>query len=302
MITLSPEEILTLEPEGADELLGRLEGSVPVSPGLVELDDPRLREAIVFGDSHGDWRTTVEVARRFLESPSDRCLIGLGDYVDRAPADCEEGSVANALYLLGLAAQFPGHVYLIQGNHESNRRVPVLPHDLPEEVDLLWGPEESRYYRILSLLERGPLAVRTSNGAFLSHGGFPLTPGHGPIAAEFQSPDDEAFLEIVWGECAAAHAHRGIVRPFDERDMLVFLRRCDARIVLRGHDPEMAGRVVYGGRCLTLHTSRLYERYGGILLARLPLDRPVHTVADLTVERLAPSGGPVEPNDERDPY
>jgi hypothetical protein len=287
---LSPEQILALEPEGADQLLGRLEAGVPVSPGLVELPRSRLREAIVFGDSHGDWKTTLEVARRFLEAPQERCLIGLGDYVDRAPDDCEEGSVANALYLLELAAEYPGHVYLIQGNHEAHRRIPVLPHDLPEEVDLLWGPDESRYFRLLSLLERGPLALVTENGAYMAHGGFPFALGHGPLAAEFQSIDDEAFIEIVWGECAAGRGRRGVVRPFDERDLVTFLQRCGAHIFLRGHDPEMAGQVVYSGRCLTLHTTRVYEQFGGVLLARVPLDRPVKTIADLRIEHVETEG------------
>lgn len=287
MTVLSPDQILALEPEGADRLLDRLESSVPVCPGLVELPKSRVREAIVFGDTHGDWKTTVEVARRFLEAPQERLLIGLGDYVDRAPEDCEQGSVANALYLLELAAEYPGNVYLIQGNHESHRRVPVVPHDLPEEVDLLWGPDESRYFRILSLLERGPLALLLQGTAFLSHGGFPLVMGRGPLAAEFQSIDDGTFLEIVWGECGAARSHRGIVRAFDEADMTRFLARCEARVFLRGHDPELAGRTVFSGRCLTLHTTRVYERFGGIILARVPLDRPLHTVKDLTIEHLA---------------
>ena len=295
MAVLDPTEILALEPEGADELLARLESTVPFFPPLLELGPSKLREAIVFGDSHGDWKTIRVVARRFLDAPSERCLIGLGDYVDRAPDDCEEGSVANALYLLQLSAEYPGHVYLIQGNHETHRRIAVLPHDLPEEVDLLWGPEESRYVRLLALLERGPLALLTGNGAYLAHGGFPLTPGVGSLASEFESADDERFLEIVWGECAAAPGHRGIVRPFDERDLQTFFHRSGARIFLRGHDPELAGRVVYSGRCLTLHTTRVYERFGGLLVAHVPLDRPIESVRDLVVERIAMGGAPDRP-------
>ena len=287
MTVLGPDEILALAPEGADRLLDRLEACVPVSPGLVEITHAPFREAIVFGDTHGDWKSTLEVTGRFLEAPQERCLIGLGDYVDRAPDDCEQGSVANVLYLLGLAAEFPGHVYLIQGNHETHRRVPVLPHDLPEEVDLLWGPEESRYFRILSLLERGPIAMLLGSGVYLAHGGFPLERGHGPLAAEFQSVDDGTLMEIVWGECGAARSHRGIVRPFDEGDLNRFLTRCGAGVFLRGHDPELAGRTVFGGRCLTLHTTRVYERFGGVLLARVPLDRPVLSMQDIAIEHLA---------------
>ena len=290
MITLSPEEILTLEPEGADELLGRLEGSVPVSPGLVELDDPRLREAIVFGDSHGDWRTTVEVARRFLESPSDRCLIGLGDYVDRPPDDCGAGSVANGLYLLSLAAEAPGRVFLIQGNHETARRIPAVPHHLPDEVDELWGPDSTRYDRLLGLFERGPLAVVTPNGAYLAHAGFPRGKLPTPWTKAFVAPDEERLAELVWAECDTSHIRRGAALPWGGRDLDQFLRVTGLKIMLRGHDPDLTGRPLYGGRCLTLHTSRIYERYGGVIIARLPLRTPLRTVADLSIEHLSTEG------------
>ncbi|HUI38977.1 MAG TPA: metallophosphoesterase, partial [Thermoplasmata archaeon] len=235
------------------------------------------------------------VVARFREDPGSRCLVGLGDYIDRAPDDCEEGSVANALYLLQVAARFSGRVWLIQGNHETFREIPLLPHDLPEEVDLLWGPEEERYHRILHLLERGPLAAISPSGAYLAHGGFPRSPGSGALAGEFLSLDPERLLEIVWGECAAAPTHRADVRPFDEFELARFLSRSRTRVFLRGHDPGLAGRTVYGKRCLTLHTSRLYERFGGVLLARLPLDRPVENADDIVVERLPPDPPPGDP-------
>lgn len=284
----SPSELLRLSAPEVDDVLDFLERGVPVRPTLVEIPTDTAEEAIVFGDAHGDWRSTEEVVKRYREG--NRCLIGLGDYVDRAPDDCGAGSVANALYLLGLAAETPGRVFLIQGNHEVVRRIPTVPHNLPDEVDELWGPDSTRYDRLLGLFERGPLAVTTSNGAYLAHAGFPRGRLPTPWTEAFVSPDDERLAEITWAECDASHIRRGAALPWGERDLDHFLRATGLRIMLRGHDPDLTGRALYGGRCLTLHTSRIYERYGGVIVARLPLRTPLRTVADLSVEHLPTEG------------
>lgn len=244
----------------------------------------------MFGDTHGDWRSTLEAARPFTGAPRTRALIGLGDYIDRPPMDSGEGSVANSLYLLQLAGRYPDRVFLVQGNHETHARIAVLPHTLPEEVDQLWGPEESRYLRIASLLARGPLAIVTENGAYLAHGGFPLDPGAEPFPSEFATIDDDRLAEIVWGETSVGRSHRNVVPPFDEAKLERFRERSGTRLFLRGHDPDLTGRPIYQGRCLTLHTCRLYQRFGGVIVARLPLGEEVSSVADLVVEHLGTEG------------
>jgi hypothetical protein len=287
---LSPPEILQLDESGADTLLEQLEATVPVLPPLVDLPGDPFREALVFGDSHGDWHSTLRVADQFLAAPESRCLVGLGDYIDRAPDDCGEGSVANALFLLQLVAQFPGRVFLLQGNHETVRRLSVLPHDLPEEVDLLWGPEPDRYNRLVGLLERGPLAAVSAGGAYLAHAGFP----RGPLPPEwrdaFDKVGDDRLAEIVWAECGASRNRRGATASFSESDLARFLTAAGARVMLRGHDADLAGRSVYHDRCLTLHTTRLYEQFGGVLFARLPLDHPVRSTQDVLLEHVETEG------------
>lgn len=286
----TPAELLRLEPSGIDELLDHLEANVPVHAGLVDLPAAPRKEAIVFGDTHGDWWTTVAIAGRFLADPEARCLVGLGDYIDRAPDDCGEGSVANALYLLGLAADFPDRVFLLEGNHEAVRRIPALPHDLPEEVDQLWGPDPERYARLLGLLERGPLAALSPSGAYLAHAGFPRRGSAATWRRAFDTPTDETLLEVLWADCAAARVRHGIAPAFDADDLEAFFDRSGARLFLRGHDPDLTGRAVFGDRCLTLHSSRIYERYGGVLAARLPLSRTIRSSADVAVEHVETEG------------
>jgi hypothetical protein len=284
----SPTELLALTPSQADDLLDHLEARVPVRPPLVEISEEAGEEAVVFGDSHGDWRSMEEVVRRYREG--SRSLIGLGDYVDRPPDDCGAGSVANGLYLLELVAEHPGRVTLIQGNHEVVRRIPAVPHHLPDEVDELWGPDSTRYDRLLGLFERGPLAVTTANGAYLAHAGFPRGRLPIPWTKAFDAPDDERLAEITWAECDASRVRRGAARAWGQRDLDQFFRATGLSVMLRGHDPDVTGRPLYGGRCLTLHTSRIYERYGGVIIAHLPLHAPLPSVAALSVEHLSTEG------------
>jgi hypothetical protein len=287
----SPKEILELTPEGADELLDRLERAVPVRPGFVDLPAKGFSEAIVFGDTHGDWRSTLEVERAFL--PTDgtpRCLVGLGDYIDRPPADCETGSVVNALVLLGLVARYPDRVFLIQGNHETSRRIPVLPHSLEEEVDERWGPQADRYTRLTALLERGPFAAGTVNGTYLAHAGFPRGPLPTSWRHAFDDIDEPRLIDLVWTECDATRNRRGVAPAWDTAELTQFLSKTGFSIFLRGHDPDLAGRPTYDGRCLTLHTTRVFERYGGVLAAHVPLEGTLRSVADLRVDHLATEG------------
>ena len=287
---LAPEEVVKHSPEEADLLLDRLEATVPVRSPFESVPPADAARATVFGDTHGDWRSTVSAARAFVADPKNEFLVGLGDYVDRPPLDCPEGSVANVLYLLQLAGAHPDRVYLLQGNHETHRRIAVLPHSLPEEIDALWGPVEMRYERVMRLLERGALALTTGSGVYLAHAGFPREPTDGPFPSEFSRLDDDAFIDVVWGEAIVGRTHRGFVRPFDQAELELFLERSGARIFLRGHDPDLTGRPLFGDRCLTLHTCRIYERFGGVIVARFPMGDAVSSVADVSVEHLDTEG------------
>ncbi len=284
-----PESVLAASPEQADELLTQLERTVPLYPPFLSIPAGAAREAVVFGDTHGDWRSSVATAELFDGPGSSRRLIGLGDYVDRAPDDSGEGSVANAFYLLSLAAKYPDRVILLQGNHETTRRVPASPHHLPEEVDELWGPESERYDRLMGLLERGPIAAATPSGVYFAHAGFPRHLLE-PWPSTFAKLDLEGLCEVVWAECDAARSRRGAAPPWSGADLDRFLDASGLSIMLRGHDPDLTGRPLYAGRCLTLQTTRIYERFGGVIVAVVPLEGSLRSVAQLTIRHLPTEG------------
>jgi hypothetical protein len=287
---IPPAQILRLSADDADGLLGRLEDTVPARPALLDLSSFPGNEAIVFGDTHGDWRTSERIVARYEDPAQSRLLIGLGDYVDRAPADCGAGAVANALYLLQWAARDPGRVVLIQGNHETVRMIPARPESLRHEVRELWGADPRRYERLLDLLGRGPLAAYHPSGAYLAHAGFPVGTGATGWKSAFDRWDEDLVAQVAWAECAASHNRRGAAPPFDEPRLTEFLGNAGLALMLRGHDPDLTGRRLFHDRCLTLHTTRVYERYGGVICARLPLDMPLRSVRDVYVEHVETEG------------
>lgn len=285
---VSPEAIERMEAHEVDELLARLDPQISSESALVRIQPPAANALAVIGDTHGDWHSARAAMDWFLEAPDERGFVGLGDYIDRAPPDSPAGSAVNALFLLSAKALFPDRVFLLQGNHEAARRIPVEPHTLPQEMEAHWGDDRRRYSRLMGLLERGPLAGYTPGGAFLAHGGFPsrLTD---PWTDRFRLVDETLLVELLWRDVEASHLDRGLSPPFDEPALDAFLHGTGLRLFLRGHDPNMVGQSLYHDRCLTLHTSRRHERYGGILTAHVPLDRPVRSTRDIEVVRLRPT-------------
>lgn len=287
---LAPRDVVDLSAEGVDRLLTDLERTVPRRPPVVSLAAGPARSAIVFGDSHGDWRSTEELVARFASAPETPLLLGLGDYIDRSPHDCPHGSAVNALFLLGVAARHPDRVFLLQGNHELSRRIGARPHTLPSELEALWGRSAARYQRLMGLLERGPLAAVTPSGAYLSHAGFPRK-AVGPRWYDSVDPSDETtLLEMTWAECDVSTSRRGAIAPWTEEDLERFLAGTGLAVIVRGHDPDLTGRPRYDGRVLTLHTCRIYERFGGVLFATLPLEGRLRSVDEITIDHLSTEG------------
>jgi hypothetical protein len=291
---IPPESIERMTAPEVDRLLAELDPLISAASALCGVAPPGARSIAVVGDTHGDWQSTQAAMDWFLESPGERGFVGLGDYVDRPPPELPRGSPINALYLLSVQAAYPDRVFLLQGNHEAARRLSVQPHSLPQEMDALWGEDRRRYSRLIGLLERGPLAAYTPSGVFLAHGGFPSRLAV-PWTARFQAVDETLLVELLWRDVAASELDRGLSTPFDEPALDRFLVATGLHLFLRGHDPDVVGRPLYHGHCLTLHTTRLFERYGGVLTARVPLDRPIHSVEDIDVVRLSPTAAPPRP-------
>jgi len=245
-------------------------------------------EALVVGDSHGDWPTVEMLVERFFSGPEARSRwIALGDYVDRTPKGLPQGSLRNALYLLSLRAAFPESVVLLRGNHETQRRIPAGMHFVHDEAVELWGTPAVGE-RVQDLFDRLPLAAVTESGAYLAHAGFPLGPG-GDWKTELASSSERVLFEVVWNdvEMSPSCGHRGVDQePIRRENLERFLSRAGCTVFVRGHDPDMAGQILFGRRLLTVHGARVFAR-AGLTVASVPLGEPVRELSETMLRSLS---------------
>ncbi len=269
------------------EALDRWTAAIPARR-LVEVPSIPHQEALIVGDTHADWPTSEYLAARFLLGAEPKARwVALGDYVDRTPPELPLGSLRNALYLLSLRAALPDRVLLLRGNHETQRRISGGMHALRDEAEELWGGPGVAD-RIEDLFDRLPLAARTESGAYLAHAGFPLDTNREWRAA-LEDDSDQLLLQVVWNDVEGSPAcgHRGIEQTPIRRDNLeAFLDRSDTSVFLRGHDPDIAGRFLFDGRLLTVHSTRVFG-WAGLTVATIPLGERMRRLEPRSLLRLS---------------
>jgi hypothetical protein len=275
----------SLDESTVQDLLDRLETRIPARERVVEIPT-QSTEALVVGDTHGDYLTTQYWMRNFWRRSRDQrgWLIGLGDYVDRTPRELPLGSLKNAWLWITLLSQGEGRVVALRGNHETPQLDPKAGLSVEQEARVLWGPDNQIGPRLRGLLSSLPLAARTESGVYLAHAGFPRAEPSDPWA-ELENPSARTLWEVTWNdfEDSPAAGRRGIpVEPFTEAELRRFLNLTGTTLFLRGHDPHLAGQRLCGGRLLTIHSSRSIPG-AGFRACRVPLGREVRTLDDLEV-------------------
>lgn len=226
---------------------------------------------LVAGDTHGDVVVSREVVKKFFREDFDH-LVFLGDYIDRAPADCKS-SRFNMDFLLEEKLTHPEELFLLKGNHEAVYAIPCHPHEFRNEAG-------GRYEAYLDVFREMPLAAMLNN-VFAAHGGI-LTEGN---LHTIDKNDVDAIEALTWSDPAVAETYRGAGIPFDGIDLQRFLQCIGARAFIRGHDYAMNGIIVYEG-CLTIFSSRRYRDRGngGILVAHV--DGTIRDIDDISVEEF----------------
>ena len=285
-VPIDPVEVSGWDEAHALELLDRWESAIP-RRSLAEVPERQGGQAVVLGDSHADWPTTRWLAERFLlGGESVAGFFALGDFVDRTPARLPQGSLRNALFLLSLQAAHPDRVVLLRGNHETQRQIPGTMRDvLSESTELFGTPTVGD--RIEDLFDRLPLAALTASGVYMAHAGFPF-PSEGEWREALRAASVRTLEQVVWNDVEGSPTcgGRGILQePIREGHLKEFLARSGSRVLLRGHDPAVAGRFFYGGRLLTIHSTRVYAS-AGLTLAKIPLDATVPTLTGGHLVRL----------------
>lgn len=205
-------------------------------------------KAIVFvGDTHGDRQATEEVLRRFFDAR--HVLVFLGDYVDRG-----EDSGGNLGVLMAAKLAHPDRIFLLMGNHEAWAVAPFTPADFWRSLP---SREERALAETLSLL---PLAAHHPAGVLALHGALPDVERLEQIEAIALGSAN--WRKITWGDWVDGPGYcldPGFFgRPAYGRDYFEeIMGRLGLKALVRAHQPD-APLYLFGGRCLTLFTSRAY--------------------------------------------
>jgi len=226
---------------------------------------PSMGEAIIVGDLHGDLTSLIYILRNsgFLEKVQDgvnASMIFLGDYGDRGIQSPEVYYV-----VLRLKEVFPGNVLLMRGNHEGPADLLAHPHDLPIYLHRKFGEEASRIYaHLCELFDYLHTAVLVEGRFILLHGGAPSQADslEDLAYAHEKHPQESHLEEILWsdpqeGMVGTYFSPRGAGRLFGEDVTERLLRICDAKILIRGHEPSPEGfKVNHHGKVLTLFSRK----------------------------------------------
>jgi diadenosine tetraphosphatase ApaH/serine/threonine PP2A family protein phosphatase len=219
-------------------LLQKIMEVLYLEPTVLELQSP----ITICGDIHGQLYDLFELFDCCSEKDSEQFLF-LGDYVDRGYYSFE-----TIFYLFALKLKYPGHFWLLRGNHEC-RQV--------NEMYGFYNEAQTRYDHtgvwtlcndVFDLL---PMAAIVDGRVFAVHGGlspFAMTieaigniprnsdlPESGPLADLCWSDPDDAVDEWLMNSRGAGWLFGG---PQVEK----FLRlNGDLQFVTRSHQLAMAG-------------------------------------------------------------
>lgn len=269
----SLDDVKVLPRDEAAAITRGAQAAMEDEPVLLELSG-RLMLA---GDVHGDFYTVQAAVQRFIDVGHDH-LVFLGDYIDRAPDDVGT-SVPTMTYLLGVKRDMPRRVHLLKGNHEAHHLLPVAPYEFDRESETAYP---GLYGAYVDAFREMPLML-LSNNVFAAHGG--ILKHHDAAMLRRVGKNDPAVVEaLTWSDPIAAQTMRGAGDPYSEQELNDFLDDIGAEVFIKGHDAGTLGTAIYGGRCLTLFTSRRYRNQGngGVLVAEI--DGPVDDIGDIMVK------------------
>lgn len=289
--------------EKVEDLLGHRNEPVLIDIPETESDNSTNNEPnqlVILGDTHGDFITAQSGVKEFFldkkengsaEINSGRHLLFLGDYIDRAPEHCPNGSVINMIYVLSLKLLYPDRVTLLRGNHESFEFIPAPPFDIKDELYKLYGQQCNNVLdHFKSVFKLLPLMARTSSGLIAAHSGVFRRPMGLSEIQDLDRNSLEALGVLTWSEpreyCRPRAGIVGEMYNFNEHEFNDFMESVSANVLVRGHSPRLAGKTIYGERCLTIFTTHTYinllgDHCAGVVTA--PLDSETVTTSDLSL-------------------
>jgi protein phosphatase len=238
-------------------------------------------EALIVSDLHGDLESLIHIMKESnflqkMDQSNNAFLIFLGDYGDR-------GEYSKEVYytVLKLKLAFPEQVILMRGNHEGPEDLLASPHDLPTEFQIKFAEKwEAAYSKIRELFACLYNAVLVEKRYLIIHGGLPHEAKRiEDLAYAHTLHPKQSFLEeMLWSDPnesikEACASPRGAGKLFGENVTNQVLKRFDAKILIRGHEPcEDGFKISHNGKVLTIFSRKgppYFNAYGAYLTLEL---------------------------------
>lgn len=200
-------------------------------PSVLTLTPP----LVICGDTHGQFVDTLRILEVSGDPATTRYLF-LGDYVDRGAQ-----SIENIMLLLTLKIMYPGNVFLLRGNHET------------EEISSLYGLRDECikrygfcvYSMLIAVFENLPFAAVVGGAIFCVHGGIPSSNCTIASLLEVQRPLDlntsEAVTDLLWSDPSSsvrgfAPSPRGVSFLFGSEKARQFMKTNNLQMIVRSHE------------------------------------------------------------------
>lgn len=224
-----------------DKILRDGEQILKSEPNLLEID----KKCYIFGDIHGQFYDLISILDKF-DFENDTLLF-LGDYVDRGLF-----SVETYLYLILLKSHYPNNIYLLRGNHESEKMTNYFT--FKAECEYKYG--DGIYELFLRSFNMLPMAALVQGKAFCAHGGIsPLLKNlkiintinrfeevkYTGLFCDLLWSDPHEFYDLCIGKSWEANEKRRCSYKFNYEDVKNFLNLTNTSMIIRAHEVQEEG-------------------------------------------------------------
>lgn len=262
----------------------------------VQILGAHFQDTLIIGDLHSSLKSIQRIIKPFLEEKVDS-LIFLGDYVDRAFEETDDGLLALTV-ILGLYICWPDRICVIRGNHEniSFNEMFGFGRDLQLQYPLLRD-----LHCIVQLCDDVynflPLAAITPQRSLCVHGGIPIglenveeinqiPKPHSDLIRKFPQKDDlqkfySYLLQIGCNDPSETlttpfgPSYRGVgAHTFGIEPLIKLLTNSKCIRMVRGHEsPRGAFQRLFDGKLLHIFSSEPYNN-------EIPVGKVLHEQKD----------------------
>lgn len=197
----------------------------------------------IIGDTHGQYYDLINILNNF--NLKKDTLLFLGDYVDRG-----QFSIEVYLYLLNLKIQHPNNIFLLRGNHETERMTTYFTF----KQECLQKYSEKIYKKFIDSFNYLPLAATVMNDLYCAHGGISpemTNVNQINLLNRFKEPTFTGlFCDILWSDpnpkfksnlSYAINIQRNCSFYYSYKAVKKFLSENNLKCIVRGHEVQNLG-------------------------------------------------------------